>query len=78
MKRLLVVSLVLLVLSGCSGVWMNSTYSSLLDRTAAVSAETAARADAGKLTPDEMKQALADQAVVWQRFRDARDGRDSK
>jgi len=74
MKRLLMLVLVLALLSGCSGVIMNAQYSQLLDRTAALSAETAKRAQADQLTPDQMKAALVDQAAVWQLFREARDG----
>ena len=45
------------------------------DETAALSAETDARAQAGKLTTEEMIQALGAQAQTWQKFKDARDGR---
>lgn len=65
---------VLLLASGC-GVVMNREYSDLLDKTAALSAETAARAEAGELTPDQMTAALVRQAETWQRFIDARDGK---
>ena len=61
--------------AGC-GVWMNPGYSELLDKTAVLSAETARRAEAGDLTPAEMVQALKRQAETWQRFRDARDGKE--
>jgi len=57
MKRALCVLAVLIVLlAGCSGVIMNAEYSQLLDKTAALSAET---------------------ADVWQKFKDARDGKAS-
>ena len=62
--------------AGC-GVWMNPTYSRLLDSTAALSAETAKRADAGQLSQPEMVQALKLQAATWQLFCDARDGKAS-
>ena len=78
MKRLLMLLLIVAVLcatAGCGGVVMNAEYRQLLDETAALSAETAARAQAGKLTTDEMAQALAAQAQTWQKFKDARDGR---
>jgi len=74
MKKLLCLVLVLALFSGCSGVWMNATYSALLDRTAALSSETATQAEAGKMAPDEMKAALRSQANVWLQFRNARDG----
>jgi uncharacterized lipoprotein YmbA len=78
MKRALCVLAVLIVLlAGCSGVIMNAEYSQLLDKTAALSAETARRAEAGNLTPPEMVDALKAQADVWQKFKDARDGKAS-
>ena len=66
---------VALVLAGCSGVRLDRTYSHLLDRTAAVSAEAARRASAGELTPQQMVDALVFQAATWRLFQDARDGR---
>jgi len=62
------------VLAGCGGVWMNAEYSRLLDETAALSAETARRAQAGELDPNEMAAALRAQAGVWAKLVDARDG----
>ena len=73
MRRLSIV--VMLVLAcGCSGVRMNRQYSELLDRTAALSSETADRAEAGRLSEQEMRQALRGQAKTWALFQDARDG----
>jgi len=63
-----------MVLSGC-GVTMDAKYARLLDRTAAVSMETARRATAGTLSPAEMSLALQHQAVAWRLFQDARDGK---
>ena len=60
------------ILSGCGGVWMNAEYSGLLTSTAQLSAQTASRANAGQLTPEEMKEALTSQSIVWARFVDAR------
>ena len=60
---------------GCSGVIMNAQYSSLLDETAAWSANMAARDTAGSLTPEQKSEALQGNAALWERFRDARDGR---
>ena len=74
MKRVLIALALLLMLGGCSGVIMNAEYSQLLDKTAALSEQTAARAEDGALTPAEMTQALVLQAQTWQKFRDARDG----
>ncbi len=80
MKRSVLLVLVALtlagvLLAGCNGVVMNAAYSDLLDRTAALSAQTAQRADAGQLSADEMTQALHQQAVTWQKFKDAKDGK---
>jgi hypothetical protein len=83
MKRL--ISLVLFValatlplLTGCSGVQMNARYSELLDKTAMLSAPTAATAREGRLTEEQKTQALEAQARTWQLFRDARDGKASQ
>ena len=73
-KEWLLVLAVAAAMAGCSGVILNAEYSQLLDRTAALSAETARRAEANALTGDQMKQALGAQAGIWARFRDARDG----
>jgi len=64
----------LVAASGC-GVWMNATYSEILDRTVALSAETASRAEHGNLSPDDARQALVLQAKTWKLFQDARDGK---
>ena len=79
MKRILVVAVLvglILAASGC-GVWMNGTYSQILDRTVSLSAETASRAEHNGLTPDEAKAALVLQAKTWKLFQDARDGKTS-
>lgn len=75
MKNIVAILIVCLLLAGCSAVTMNAEYSQLLDKTAALSAETAARAEQGKLTEAEKTQALSAQAKTWQLFRDARDGK---
>jgi len=75
---LLLCIVALVVVSGCGGVYMNAEYSGLLDKTASLSAETASRAQAGSLAPAEMVQALVLQSQTWQKFVDARDGRDGK
>jgi len=75
MKRtILLVLLCAVCLTGCGGVWMNADYSQLLDDTAALSEETARRALAGHLDPNEMAAALAAQSDVWNKFRAAREG----
>ena len=77
MKRLIVTALLCAVLaSGCGGVWMNATYTRLLDETAALSDETARRANAGQLDANEMAAALSVQARVWSRFVAAREGKE--
>jgi hypothetical protein len=70
--------LLLVLLAGCSGVQLSAEYSGLLDRTAALSAETAARAERGELSEADMRTALSLQAAAWQKFRDARDGKDGR
>ncbi|HUT58031.1 MAG TPA: hypothetical protein VNA25_09305 [Phycisphaerae bacterium] len=74
MKRLLMVVLVVCLLSGCAGVIMNPEYSQLLDKTTALSAETATRAHAGELTEAQKTEALIKQAEVWRQFKNAKDG----
>ena len=75
MKKLVCLLLLGLLVSGCSGVLLNAEYSQLLDETAALSVETAARAQDGRLDANQMAEALRLQADVWQKFRAARDGR---
>lgn len=77
MKSLLIVLLLLAAVlpAGCTGVMLSAEYSRLLDQTAALSAETAKRAEAGTLTQPQMVSALRYQADCWATFRDARDGR---
>ncbi len=77
MKRLIIVVVFCTVLlTGCSGVWMNATYTRLLDETAALSDETARRANAGQLDANEMAAALSVQAHVWHKFVAAREGKE--
>jgi len=68
----------LLCLVGCSGVQMNAKYSELLDKTAAQADEIAVRASDGRLNSDEKTTALVEQAKLWNRFREARDGKKSE
>jgi hypothetical protein len=77
MKRVVIevmLAAFILTASGC-GVWMNGTYSQILDRTVALSAETASRAEHGSLAPEDAKAALVLQAKTWKLFQDARDGK---
>lgn len=71
---LVVLALVAMCLSGC-GVYMNPTYSNILDKTVALSDATAKTATDGKLTPADMTTALQLQAQTWHLFQDARDGK---
>ena len=75
MKKVLVVLMLAgLLIGGCGGIIANAEYSQLIDKTTALSAETAARAEAGTLTEAEKTDALVKQAGVWQRIKDAKDG----
>jgi hypothetical protein len=76
--RIALVTLMLCLLcgvAGCGGVWMNAEYSQLLDRTAALADASATRAQTGLVSPADMATVLRLEADVWQKFRDARDGR---
>ena len=75
MKKLLLLLMLVLFLSGCSGVIMNAEFSELLDKTCAISDETANRAQQGELTQSQMKDALVKQAMTWRLFKNARDGK---
>ena len=72
---LLMALLILPFIAGCSGVWMNAEYSTLLDKTTALSTETALRAKDGVLTTEQMTVALLKQAETWQKFKAAKDGK---
>jgi len=71
---LLMMLAAVLLCAGCHEVSMSPVYSKLLDDTAALSEETAKRAEADALSPSEMKLGLRSNADAWQKFRDARDG----
>ena len=73
--KLPIICALLVILAGCNGVTLNAKYSQLLDQTAALSNDTATKAEAGAITPAQMTTALRGQATVWQEFRDARDGK---
>ena len=62
------------VLTGCNGVQLSAEYSTLLDKSAALSAEAANRAEAGTLSEADKTAILRKQATTWQLFQNARDG----
>jgi len=75
MKRTMgILVLCLLLLPGCGGVWMNAEYSQLLDATAALSDESATRAEKGLLTPTDSAQILRLESNVFQKLRAAKGG----
>ncbi len=72
---ILVICLIgVLASAGCNKVNMDQAYGSLLDRTAAWSADVAAKAANGEMTPDQMSEALQINAELWQRFENAKNG----
>ncbi len=76
-KQICLVLLLALFAAGCSGVWMTARYATVLDKTVALSADTAAKAQAGQLTDQQKVDALVKQAQTWKLFQDARDGKAS-
>ena len=79
MKRTLMILAVLVVLlSGCSGVIMNAEYSRLLDQTVMLSSAIANTAETGAMSELEMAAALRAHATAWKQFQAARDGKVSK
>lgn len=74
MKKLLIVLVLAAFIGGCNGVWTNAEYSQLLDKTAALSDETAKRAESGQMPESQMIQALRSQADTWAKFKSAKDG----
>jgi len=77
MKRLICTTLVMaVVLAGCGGVWVNSEYRELLDKTAAWAQVTSTRAEVGELTPENMVEGLQLNAMLWRDFRNASLGLD--
>jgi len=71
----LIVVLMVGLLAGCNGVMLNSTYSELLDQTAAWSKAASDRAQAGTMDANSMKTSLDTNAQLWHKFQAARDGR---
>lgn len=76
MQKLWAVLMVVLLVgvAGC-GVILSPTYSQLLDKTAALAGDNAARYDANQLTPAQVGTCLHAEANAWQSFRNARDGK---
>jgi len=74
MKRAILAAVVVLALAGCNGVQLSAEYSTLLDKSAALSAEAANRAEAGQLSEADKTAILRKQATTWQLFQNARDG----
>ena len=70
----LAVALIGTCVTGCSGVLMNAEASSLLDRTAALSESSALQAEAGKMTPEQMTDALRGNANMFHVFRALKKG----
>ena len=78
MKRLMIVALLgLMLLPGCSGVIMSTTYSNLLDKWVAISEADATRALNKTFDANDMTSALVDQYAAFRQFQDARDGKES-
>lgn len=74
MKKLILLLLLVVMLSGCNGMWMNSNYSKLLDRTNQLAKQSAIRASGHTLTLPQAETIIIGNANLWQRFVDAKDG----
>jgi len=72
--RSLLAIVAFVLLTGCNGVQLSAEYSTLLDKSAALSNEAATRAEAGTLSEADKTAILRKQAVTWQLFQNARDG----
>lgn len=73
--RSLLAIVAFVLLTGCNGVQLSAEYSTLLDKSAALSNEAATRAEAGTLSEADKTAILRKQATTWQLFQDARDGK---
>ena len=73
MKRtLLVVVLVSAIfVAGCGGVWVNSEYRELLDKTTEWSAVAAKRGEVGDLSLEDAVKLLGQNATLWRDFQNA-------
>jgi len=74
LKKLMLVLLVTLMV-GCNGVQLSPTYSEILDRNAAITAAAVEAAQNPNVTKDMCVQFIAQQAKMWELFKDARDGK---
>lgn len=72
--RSLLAIVAFVLLTGCNGVQLSAEYSTLLDKSAALSNEAATRAEAGTLSEADKTAILRKQATTWQLFQNARDG----
>jgi len=62
---------------GCHDVIMTPRYSALLDQRVTLAKQYAEWSNADKLTPEQTKTILGNNAVAWEQFRFARDGKDA-
>ena len=62
---------------GCHDVIMTPRYSALLDQRVALAKQYSAWAFDEKLTPEQTKAILLNNATAWEQFRFARDGKDA-
>ena len=76
MKRLMIVALIGLMLTGCSGVTMNAEYSARLDSFVAKTELDATLALNKKLDANDMISALIDHYARAKEIQDERDGVD--
>jgi hypothetical protein len=72
--KIFVAIVAFVLLTGCNGVQLSAEYSTLLDKSAALSAEAANRAEAGTLSEADKTAILRKQATTWALFQNARDG----
>lgn len=82
MKKMVLMAVMMLLLSGCSGIIADARHSALIDTTAAASvviADKAMMADGcdscvGEWTRDEVKKILQNNALLWSYFMQAKGG----
>ena len=75
MKKLILLLLLAVMLSGCSGVWTNGNYTKLLERTNELAKQSALRAEEHTLTLPQAEAIIIGNANLWQRFVDAAKGK---
>jgi len=76
MKRLMILALVGLMLTGCSGVVMTPEYSALLDKFVVLMEADATMALNKQMDANDMTSALVDHYAMVKEIQDARDGVD--